>query len=75
MLNRNPQHQGNRQSAARKRAVTIPISLVLIQRQASATFPSSELDMERASEKICNWGFQEKCLLKIQAHMTTIEDL
>jgi hypothetical protein len=75
MLNRNPQHQGNRQSAARKRAVTIPISLVLIRRQAFATFPNNEPDMERASEKICNWGFQEKSLLKIQAHMITIEDL
>jgi hypothetical protein len=53
----------------------MPISLVLMQRQASATFPNNEPDMECASEKICNWGFQEKRLLVTQAHMITIEDL
>jgi hypothetical protein len=31
--------------------------------------------MERASEKIGNWGFQENSLLKAQALVTNIEDV
>jgi hypothetical protein len=60
---------------AESRAVTAPASHDLTQRETPATSPGGRPDMERASEKIGNWGFQENSLLKAQALVTNIEDV